>query len=90
MRENGFPDETSRPMKCGRKLEFYLLQRDSEDQIVVGGRWYDWPFPPGSFGATAASLDVVECPIISPEGLLDSKERWPEQRFGSPLLDKDA
>ncbi|MBI2171063.1 MAG: nucleotidyltransferase family protein [Chloroflexi bacterium] len=88
-RDNAFPDETARLLKEGCPFEFYLLQRDATGWIVVGGRWSDWPFPEGSFGTQTASLGGHECPVLSPEGQLDSKERWPHHPYGGPLRDKD-
>jgi hypothetical protein len=89
-RPNQLPEETGRLLKDGCKFEFYLLQINSKGQVIVGGRWSDWPFPEGSFGDLIGELDCIECPVLSPEGQLDSKERWPEQPHGGPLRPKDA
>jgi hypothetical protein len=87
---HAFPEETGRLTRGEHALEFYLLRRDAAGQVVVGGRWADWPFPVGSFGDRTGWLGGVTCPVVSPEAQLDSKERWPEHRWGSPLRAKDV
>jgi hypothetical protein len=89
-RANAFPEETGRLTMDGQAFEFYLLRRDAAGQVVVGGRWTDWPFPAGAFGDRTARLAGVTCPVMSAEGQLDSKERWPQHRWGSPLRAKDV
>jgi hypothetical protein len=68
-------EETGRLTKGGQAFEFYLLRRDAAEQVVVGGRWADWPFPAGSFGGRTGRLGGVTSPVMNAEGRLDAKER---------------
>ena len=86
---NDFPEESRRVLKVECEIEFYLLQKTSNGEIIIGGRWVDWPFPKGSFGRTVGMIEGVTCPIMSLQGQLDSKEQWARQKHGGPLRDKD-
>jgi hypothetical protein len=87
--KNDFPNETGRMVKSGQEFEFYLLRKNSKGEIVVGGRWADWPFPHGSFGTRWGELEGVKCPVMSLEAQLSSKVEWPKQPYGTPLREKD-
>jgi hypothetical protein len=88
-RENNFPEETGKILKMECEIEFYLLRKTIGGEIIIGGRWADWPFAEGSFGNTLGLLEGFECPIISLQGQIDSKEQWAKQKHGGPLRDKD-
>lgn len=83
------PDETRTLMLGDSKCELYLLERTRSGEVVIGGRWAHWPFPPGSWGEAVGVLGGLSIPIMSAEGLLDSKEGWPNQPLGGPLREKD-
>jgi hypothetical protein len=84
-----FPEESGRILKVECEIEFYLLQKTSNGEIIIGGRWADWPFPEGSFRTTVGLIGGVVCPVMSLQGQLDSKEQWARQSHGAPLRDKD-
>jgi Aminoglycoside-2''-adenylyltransferase len=87
--KNEFPEETARLLNVECETEFYLLQRTSDGEIIIGGRWADWPFADGSFGKTIGFIDGVKCPVMSLQGQLDSKEQWARQKHSSPPREKD-
>ena len=88
LRANEFPDETGRLVHKGTHFEFYLLQKNAAGDIVVGGRWTDWPFLDDCWNATGC-LQGLLVQVMSPKNLLDGKQRWPEQEHGSSLRKKD-
>ena len=53
------------------------------------GRWSDWLFPPGSFGAELGMLDGRPVPAMSVSGMLAMKEQYPRLRNGRPWRQKD-
>jgi hypothetical protein len=54
------------------------------------GRWSDWLFPPGSFGADPAVLDGTPVLAMSAAGMLAMKEQYPHLRNGGPWRQKDV
>jgi aminoglycoside-2''-adenylyltransferase len=54
------------------------------------GRWSDWRFPPGSFGAEPATLDGMPVLAMSVAGMLAMKEQFPSLRNGRPWRQKDV
>ena len=53
------------------------------------GRWSDWLFPPGSFGAEPVTLDGMPVLAMSVSGMLAMKEQFPHLRNGRPWRQKD-
>ncbi|HTZ26190.1 MAG TPA: hypothetical protein VMC83_19505 [Streptosporangiaceae bacterium] len=53
------------------------------------GRWSDWLFPPGSFGAEPGMLDGAPVLAMSVAGMLAMKEQYPHLRNGGPWRQKD-
>ena len=53
------------------------------------GRWSDWLFPPGSFGADLGTLDGTKVLAMSVSGMLAMKEQFPHLRNGRPWRQKD-
>lgn len=53
------------------------------------GRWSDWLFPPGSFGAEPVTLDDTPVLAMSISGMLAMKEQFPYLRNGRPWRQKD-
>ena len=53
------------------------------------GRWSDWHFPPGSFGAEPGTLDGGPVLAMSVAGMLAMKEQFPHLRHGRPWRPKD-
>jgi hypothetical protein len=84
------PEEARRLLGGPTDLEFWMLTRDRNGGIVVGGRWSGWPFPEGAFDAPIAVLEGVSCPVLSPEALLDSKAEYAKQPHGSPPRARDV
>jgi len=59
----------------------------SSSQLL--GRWSDWLFPPGSFGAEPGTLDGTPVLAMSASGMLAMKEQFPHLRNGRPWRQKD-
>ena len=57
--------------------------------VQLQGRWYDWLFPPGSFGDEPATLDGTPVLAMSVAGMLAMKEQYPHLRNGGPWRQKD-
>ena len=57
--------------------------------IQLQGRWSDWLFPPGSFGAEPVMLDGAPVLVMSVAGMLAMKEQFPSLRNGRPWRPKD-
>jgi hypothetical protein len=53
------------------------------------GRFSDWLFPPGSFGAEPVALDGTPVLAMSVSGMLAMKEQFPRLRNGRPWRQKD-
>ncbi|SNT66235.1 Aminoglycoside-2''-adenylyltransferase [Asanoa hainanensis] len=53
------------------------------------GRFSDWLFPPGSFGAEPVTLDGRPVLAMSVAGMLAMKEQFPSLRNGRPWRQKD-
>lgn len=53
------------------------------------GRWSDWLFPPGSFGAEPGTLEGTPVLAMSVAGMLAMKEQFPHLRNGRPWRQKD-
>ena len=58
--------------------------------IQLQGRWSDWLFPPGSFGAEPVTLDGAPVLAMSVAGMLAMKEQYPHLRNGGPWRRKDT
>jgi hypothetical protein len=67
----------------------YFDRQPSGSFSQVRGRWSDWLFPPGSFGAEPGSLDGTPVLAMSVAGMLAMKEQYPRLRNGRPWRQKD-
>jgi hypothetical protein len=53
------------------------------------GRWSDWLFPPGSFGAEPGTFERTPVLAMSVSGMIAMKEQYPHLRNGGPWRQKD-
>lgn len=83
-------EESRRFNRDGIVLSSAFFDRNDDGTFGVLGRWSDWVFPPGSFGATRGDLDGLEVPTMSVEGMLAMKEQYATLRNGGPLREKDV
>ena len=85
------PIEESREFsRDGILFSSAFFDRNENGTFGVLGRWSDWVFPRGSFGASRGHIDGLEVPTMSVEGMLAMKEQYPTLRNGAPLRDKDV
>jgi hypothetical protein len=83
------PDEGQPFTKGGVEVGAWYLQHDPAGRICTPGRWSDWPWPDGSFDGPRRSIDDVEAPVTSLEGLLDMKTNFERHAHGAPRREKD-
>lgn len=67
-----------------------FFDRNEDGTFGVLGRWSDWVFPRGSFGASTGDLHGLEVPTMSLEGMLAMKEQYSSLQNGAPPRDKDV
>jgi hypothetical protein len=67
----------------------YFDRQPDGSFIQLLGRWSDWLFPPGSFGAEPATLDGTPVLAMSASGMLAMKQQYPHLRNGRPWRQKD-
>jgi Aminoglycoside-2''-adenylyltransferase len=65
------------------------FDRQSDGSFSPLGRFFDWRFPPGSFGDELAMLDGTPVLAMSISGMLAMKEQFPSLRNGRPWRQKD-
>ncbi|SDS87209.1 nucleotidyltransferase domain-containing protein [Actinoplanes derwentensis] len=68
----------------------YFDRRPDDSFSQPLGRFADWLFPPGSFGAEPVTLDGTPVLAMSVAGLLAMKEQFPGLRNGRPWRPKDV
>ena len=85
------PIEESREFtRDGVLVSSAFFDRNADGTFGVLGRWSDWVFPRGSFGASRGVLAGLDVPTMSIEGMLAMKVQYPTLRNGAPLRAKDV
>jgi len=85
-REIPFPDEAVEFTKNEQLVCAVLLVRDARGDIVIPGRWINWPWPGDAFNGPPANIGDLEVPIVTPEALLDRSLHYQEHAPGAPGL----
>jgi hypothetical protein len=85
------PPEEAREFSRDDGLVFSsaFFDRQADGTFTTRGRWSDWILPKGSFAAPLGTIDELDLPAMSVEGMLAMKLQYASLRNGSPLRPKD-
>jgi hypothetical protein len=97
LREHGFdllegppPEQQLDFVKASEEFHVGLVRREASGAVVVAGGPHEGaPWPEGMLGDDVGRIGDVTCRIVSPEAMLEVKERWQEWT-GRPARDYDA
>jgi len=85
------PDQQLDVAKDGEELSFAWLARGQGGQATVaGGRYAGASWPDGMLDWPPGRIGQIQCPIISPQVQIESKEMMPIWVPGRPRRPKDA
>lgn len=84
-----YPEECVPFTKAGQEIGLWYITANEEGQIVTPGRWADWPWYPGSFDGPEGRIGDLALPVVSLDGLLDTKTNFANHPHGAPLREKD-
>jgi hypothetical protein len=82
------PEEALIWRKHGQIVELYFTVVNAQGQIVVQGRWNNWPLPEDALGNEIRMVEEVECPVVSLECIRATKQGY-ERYSGFPPREKD-
>jgi hypothetical protein len=85
------PDQQIDVVAGGEEMSFGWLARKPDGTVVIaGGRYAGEPWPDAVAAGPPGRIGLVQCPIISPEAQIESKEMMPVWVPGRPRRPKDA
>jgi Uncharacterised nucleotidyltransferase len=82
------PDEALIWRKHDQIVELYFTVNNSQGHVTGQGRWSNWPLPDYSLGSEIRTVEGVECPVVSMDCILGTKQGY-AQYTGIPEREKD-